>query len=794
MRPETLEAIEFGQVLDWLAELTHSGPGAQAALDLRPGLTPQEALAGWDLIGQARAALDVSEGPDLRDHSDLRPILSSLGPEGSRLDVREFRAVGLEAKASAQALAWLAPRAESSPGLAAIASGLSPFGELIDGIDRTFGPDGEILDSASPRLASLRREISSARSALSIKLGELIRSEEYRPLLMDELVTTRNDRFVIPVRASATGKNRGMVHDWSNSGATAYLEPMETVEDNNRLALIKKEEKREIDRILTRLSSLCRELAPGLTQAGAALTKLDLTLAEARLARLWRAWPPAWAPGQGFDLVSARHPMLERRLSGLGRHMVPLDIAISPLKPLAVISGVNAGGKTVALKTLGLAVALSLCGIVPPVGEGSRLDFPRDMVTVMGDGQDLGSDLSTFSGHVKALGEALDAAGPGVLVLVDEIGSGTDPAEGAALGLAALERFLPSGALILAATHFHLIKSWAALTEGVVSISVNAASSGHPAYGLSYGAPGFSGGLVMARRLGLPGPLIDRAEGLLDDGQRRAMDLLKKLDEERAALSSERAALTAERALLERTRAEAGAEAGRLRQEHARLARELDSRVKSALAQTRLEREALKREIRETLAQGRRPDPVATSVSFARLEKALAGARPEGTPEGPNEPLARAAQGTEAFLPSLGRVGVVMDANEERDEYRVNVGGMTVKVGLSGLFKPRAADRKTARSGPLVLAPDPGGMTLSINLIGKTVDEAEAALEIEIDRAILRGQNRLTVIHGLGTGRLRRGISEYLRRHPQVLGFSQPGDIPGGAGVTEVELQGGEGR
>ncbi|MDR3134711.1 MAG: Smr/MutS family protein [Deltaproteobacteria bacterium] len=789
MRQETLSAIEYWSVLEWLSEVTQSEPGSAAALSLSPTLSPQESMANWDLVGQARAALDISEGPDLRDHLDLSPILSTLGPEGARLDIAELKLVGLEAKTSSAASGWLASFLESSPALAVIAGKLAPFHELMKSLDLSLGPEGEILDSASPRLASLRQEMSSARAALSLRLSELIRSEEYKPLLMDELVTTRNGRFVIPVRASATGKKRGLVHDWSNSGATAYLEPMETVDDNNRLALLQKEEKREIDRILTRLSSACRENSHCLALAGEALTLLDLTLAEAKLARLWRAWPPAWAPGQGIMLTGAKHPLLERRLASQGRHMIPLDIAIDPRKPLMVISGVNTGGKTVALKTLGLVVALSRAGLVPPVGEGSYLDFPSEMVTVMGDSQDLDSDLSTFSGHVKALGEALDIAGPGVLALVDELGSGTDPAEGAALGLAALERLLSSGALVIAATHFHLIKSWAALTEGVVSVSVKTGSSGQPSYGLSYGAPGFSGGLAMARRLGLPGELVDRAEGLLDSGHREAINLLRKLDEERGALAAERASLELAGRELEKVKAETATQAARLFEDYNRKAREMEAKVKSALAQNRLERETLKREIREALGQRRKVDPVATAMAFANLENALAEARPEFHQASDHEPLEAAHVGSLAYLPSLGRQGQVVDANVVRDEYRVSVGGLTFKVRLAELFKPPDdCGKPQGRHSELSYAPSPAEPSLSVNLIGMTVSEAETALEKEIDRAILSGQSRITVIHGLGTGRLRRGVIDYLRRRKDVAAFRSPSEIPGGAGVTEVDL------
>lgn len=774
--------------MDWLAELAHSEPGAQAAVALTPDLSPAQALENWALIGEARAALSLSESPDLRDHHDLTEILSSLGPEGARLNLDELKLVGEEAKTSALALGWLKGFSESSPKLSAIAAKLASFDEIVSAVARTIGPDGEILDGASPRLASLRQEISGARSALSLRLGELVRSEEYKPLLMDDLVTTRNDRFVIPVRASAAGRGRGLVHDWSNTGATAYLEPLETVEDNNRLAKLKREELREIDRILASLSALCREQAPLLRAAGQALTLLDLTLAEARLASQWRAWPPDYVPGQGFALVGARHPVLERRLQAEGRRMVSLDLNLRPDRPVLVISGVNAGGKTVALKTFGLVLAAAASGLVPPLAEGSVIDFPSDVLTVMGDGQDLSADLSTFSSHVKALGEVLEAAGPGILILVDELGSGTDPAEGAALGLAALERLLSSGALVMAATHFNLIKSWAALTDGVESVSVNAKTSGQPAYGLSYGAPGYSGGLVMARRLGLPSSLVDRAESLLDDGQRLTIELARKLDEERGKIQAEREEVAEAKGRMERLEAQMKEQSVRRTEEHNRLVSGLDKQIKSALANNRREQAALKDEVRKALAENRPVDPVAAALAWSKMEKELSQARPEYLKEKDLQPVDSVSVGDVVLVSSFNSQGLVKAVNRERDEYAVEIGGLTVKVGLAELMKPQKEKKKEKSFPSLFLDVGPVEHVLTLNLVGQTVDEAETAIDKEIDRALISGQERLTIIHGVGSGRLRQGVINHLRRHRLVRSFFSPRDVPGGAGITEVEL------
>ena len=787
-REATLEALEFQSVLERLAEETASEPGSEAAREIQPDLTPERILASWALIGEVRAVLDTRDAPDLRDHLDLAELLARLAPEGARLDPAELALVGLEAQTSTLAKAWIREVSPEAPLLAEAASDLGDFSDLVRILSQTLGPDGEILDSASPRLARLRQELSSSRHALAARLSELMRSESFQPILMDELVTTRNDRFVLPVRASAAGKKRGLVHDWSKSGATAYLEPLETVEDNNRLAMIKREEGREIERILVKISADCREMAPDLIKAGASLTRLDVVLAEARLAREWRAWAPDYAPGEGISLLRARHPLLERRLRTSGRAMVPLDIELSPKKPLTVVSGMNTGGKTVALRTLGLLMVMALAGLPLPVAEGSRVDFPRDVITVMGDNQDMDSDLSTFSGHLKALGEVLGAAGPGTLVIIDELGSGTDPAEGAALGLAILERLRSSGALIIAATHFHLIKSWAALCDDVESVSVNASSGGRPVYGLSYGAPGYSGGLRTARLLGLDPVLVDRAESYLDDGHRRSIEILRRLDFERGALAAERADFQERLKALEREGAAREAEHRRKIEALNKLSAEQAAAVKSQLARNRREFDLLKNELKEAIKTGAKPDMVKLSLERARQDRELSAVKPALVASESGRPLSDVREGVAARVGSLGLEGVITAVNHDRGECTVDSGGLKVKVGLSDLLEPFKPARQ--REGPAFHSIDLSdrGPGLSINLMGQTVDEAESVIDREIDRALLDGRDKLTIIHGLGTGRLKKGVWGHLKRHPQVKRFFSPDNLPGGAGVTEVEL------
>ncbi len=790
MDQNTLHILEYEAALERLSEETHSEAGRMASLALLPTLAPEEILRSWTLVGEGREILSEGASPDLGEHLDLAVILEPLKVEGAMLDVEELAAVACEARCAKGAKSFFASVAEAAPGLAAMAAELAVFPELIEAIERAIGPDGEILDTASPELARLRLEQAATRHGLTARLTGLMRSDDFRHIVQDELITTRSDRFVVPVRASAAGQKRGLVHDWSKTGATAFLEPLEAVEDNNKLSLLKRREKAEIERILRRLSGASQQAAPELLRSGAILTRLDVIMAQARLARAWNAVRPEYVPGEGFDLRQARHPLLMRRLALEKRQMTPLDLVMEPQKPIVVISGLNTGGKTVAMKTLGLNVLLAKTGLHLPAAEGSRLDFPDEVVAVMGDEQDLASDLSTFSGHVRSLQKILSEARPGFLALLDEIGSGTDPAEGAALGLAVLEKLSASGALVMAATHYQLIKTWAALNEKAASVAVNSSDSGQPLYGLSYGAPGFSGGLNMARRLGLAEDLVEKAESYLDDGQRRAMELLAKLDEERSRLIQAREELTEREMALARTEALLREERKREAEDFARRAQAQNRNITEALASARREFEELKSEMRKAIINRDSSGQVRFSEKKAALDKRLRSARPEA-PAG-EKPLGEVREGATVLVGKLGREAVVRSVSADGREVWVDMGGLNVKVSKGDLFapqapaaSPRSASHKRVVSVTVTPAESFG---FSINLLGQTVEEATEAIEKEIDRALRSGQKTLHVIHGYGTGRLRNGVRGFLKSHPRVREFERAPQNAGGDGVTVVAL------
>ncbi|MDL2259750.1 Smr/MutS family protein [Deltaproteobacteria bacterium OttesenSCG-928-K17] len=784
----TLSILEYNEALQRLAQETHSEAGRLAALALTPELTVEDILESWALISEGREVLNLGDSLDLAAHIDLTEVLEPLKVEGSMLGVDELRAVGFEARCARAAKTFFAAAEEAAPGLAALAVGLTSLPDLIDGIERTIGPDGEILDSASTELARLRLEQASTRQGITSRLTNLMQDNSFRHLVRDELITTRSDRFVVPVRAGAAGAGRGLVHDWSKTGATAFLEPLEVVEDNNKLGLLKRKEKAEIERILRRLSNDCRAAAAELIISGGILTRLDLILAQARLARIWSALAPDYRPGGGVYLRQARHPLLMRRLQEKGGRMTPLDLNINSENPVMVISGLNTGGKTVAMKTLGLNLLLAKAGLHLPVGEGSFIDFPEKIIAVMGDEQDLSSDLSTFSGHVKSLNRVLSLARPGVLVLLDEIGSGTDPAEGAALGLAVLEELRGSGALVMGATHYQLIKTWAALTDGVVSVAVNASDSGQPLYGLTYGSPGFSGGLKMARRLGLPEELVSRAESYLDDGQRRAMELLAKLDDERGRLALEREGLEEQRLALARAEAALREQTRREADEWERKARVQNQAVTEALARNRREFEDLKQEMRKALAGKDTAGQISLSERKARLDQSLRDVRPQAVST--EKPLTEIRAGDQVMVGRLGRKALVLSVNTEKGEALVEAGGLNVKAPLTDLFPPPQESGRKQQTVSVTISPARrDNASLELNLLGHNVEDALDAINKELDRAVLDHRQKVYIVHGFGTGRLRQGIRQFLKNHPRVKNFERAPQNAGGDGVTVVTIE-----
>lgn len=787
-----MKILEYQGLLGMLAEKALSPPGAGAALALSPDSDAAQAQTSWRLTEEARALITQKGLPDIGGHLDVSPYLEHLLKPGASLGPEELNLIGQEAQAIEAAWDYFQGAAAVAPGLGELAARLVPESDLSDRLRRSLGPEGEVLDTASPALARLRAEQTVTRQALVGKLNGLMQTSRFRNFIQDELVTDRGGRFVVPVKAAAVSSASGLVHDWSQSGATAFLEPLEAVEDNNRLGLARRREREEIQRILADLSRRCAQAAPGLLASGRILTELDLYLAKAELAKALNAVAPECVPGAGLYLKGARHPLLARHLSQKGLRITPLDIMLNPAEPMLIISGLNTGGKTVALKTLGLLMLMAKSGLMIPAGPDSRLDLMSELLVVIGDEQDLAADLSTFSGHVKSLIKVLRQVTPDTLVLLDELGSGTDPAEGSALALAVLSRLRDSGAYVLAATHYQQVKAWAMVTDKVVIAAVNTGADGRPAYGLSYGHPGFSGGLAMARRLGFEEELITLAESYLDDGERETSALLARLDTERGALAAARADFEEQAAKLARAEQELTQERRRLTDEYHRLGDKVNREARGALARAEAEFASMKSELKAALAQA----PATGQEGLARwkmeldLKKAqtvkdLKKSLPQPIDDG--RPLSQVRPGDRVLVKKLGKVGLV--AGLEKNEALIQADGLNIRARLRDLYAPPQPGRQPpARFNYTLIQGETADVGLSLNLLGRTVEEALAAIDKGLDQASLKGRSSLSIIHGFGTGRLRQAVRGYLKGHPLVKDFKAAENRGGGEGVTVVEL------
>jgi DNA mismatch repair protein MutS2 len=778
---DSLRLLEFPKLVAQLAGLTQTVPGRTLALELRP-FSGRPAMD--TALAEAAEAMRLlaENGPlPLGDGDDLAPLLEPLHVEGVRLPVEALTAVRAALEAAAACRAVLAGNS-SWPLLGGHAARLAAMSPLVTAIRRSIGPRGEILDSASSELARLRRETQVVRSRLKRQLEGMLTDERYAGVFQEALITDRNSRYVLPVRADYSGRLRGFVHDVSASGQTLYVEPAATLEGNNRLQTLLRDEQREEERILLQLTATVRAAQTELLDNQSILAVLDLRQAIARLARQLDAVVPQLVDQPLLDLAGARHPLLVLRH---GAAVVPIELRLAASDRVLIISGPNTGGKTVALKTAGLLVLMARAGLPLPCAPGSRL-FPfNPVVADIGDGQSIEASLSTFSGHLVRLRELLAGAGPRSLALLDELGTGTDPGEGGALALAVLDRLRQTGARTIATTHLHLIKGYAHLEDGVENAAVEFDTATlQPSYRLHYGIPGASHAFTIARRLGLPEELLERAEGYLGHGERTGLVVLERLQALRAALDEElHAAGTLRRQ----------AEHEQIRQRQLREA--LEDRQRAILDEVRQRGGRLLGEAETRLKALFREAGADTATLPARERARLTGELRALRHNLPTVPAAAPGEVPETvvvnellFVTALGvdaRVVNIAGANVE-----LEFGGKRLRQPLVALrqYRPPRMAPPAARGAKLRDRVSRRVFQPRLLLIGKRVDEALALTAAFLDEALLHGENRLQIVHGAGEGVLRRAIREFLASRSDVTNFGAAEIRDGGDNVTVVEL------
>jgi DNA mismatch repair protein MutS2 len=736
---------------------------------------------------------------------DVAPLLASLEAAGGAGSPEEFRPIVRAARACDAVRRFLA-KAES-PHLSARREHLPVFEPLLAHAARLFGADGLLRDDASPALAGARSKLRRRRTEVSRQLEKIL--GERHEAIGDAVVVMRNDRYCLPVLASSRGRVPGIVHDRSGSGQTVFVEPLEVIEANNDLAMLAAEERREVERLLGEFGRAVLAEADALLDAVDALAGLDALEARVAFGEMGEGRLAEISDDGNWTLVGARHPLLDARFEKLRRRVlgesrersdaVALDFELAADRRLLVVSGPNAGGKTVVLKTAGLFSMLTQCGIPIPAAAGTRLPVFRAIRTEIGDAQAILSDRSTFSSSMERLASILAEAEPDTLALIDEIGGATDPEEGSAIAIALLEAFVDRGGRALVTTHLSAIKSFAAARPDALCAAMEFDDgTGRPNYRLHPGLAGRSHALSVARERGFPEPVIERAVEILGEAWQRR---------ERAETEAEQAIerLRAGQVQLDLEREQAKKENERLVAERRKLAEERARMLAEGLEGFERARGELARRVEKELEVARADASRLARVSAARIvEEAALAAQAE-----PVVAMAREAEEEIARSVEIGRRARVRGLNAEGlvvafdgDWAQMDIQGKRLRVRrgeleplVAGAGKRETEDgRRGHRSTDVYRLPspvsrEPEGPTSEVNVIGSRLDEAIDAAEKALDQALMSGAARLRVIHGHGTGRLRDGLREHFRNHRSVAGLKAADAREGGNGATILELR-----
>ena len=781
MPEQTLTALEFPGVLGVVQEYAASALGRNFLARLQPVSDLASIRAKFQEIHELQDLTSREGDLPLADFPDLSPWLAKALVRGSLLPPEAFNDI-LQVLRLARKLRQFLNLGDAYPRLTALAGPLHDLASLRDAIKQCISPHNFILDQASPELHAVRRELSQTREGLNRQIKQNFFGSEYHDALQTTTISQRHGRYVIPIKADHKGAIPGIIHDQSQTRATLFIEPLAIVEQNNQLNLLGNREKREEEAVLRRLTDLVRNQMEEIREILAGLAQVDGLQAKAHFARSFKAREPIWRSKPGVDLRQARHPLLvqRRRENPRNPEVVPIDLQLNPEQRFLIISGANAGGKTVALKTLGLLTLMVQSGIPIPVAEGSEF-HPFDQVFAdIGDPQDLHQDLSTFSAHLKRALDMLQNLPERALVLLDELGTATDPTEGGALALALLQAFDIRGAYGAATTHIPLIKSFALKQPGFENVAVIFdEETRKPTYRLAYGVVGASNALKIAREMGLSPEILEQAEGYLDQEELRAYRLLAEVEAAQQQLAYEQEKLAEREAELEQKKQELEQELQVLKEKQERWRQEAQARAAESIRKAEAEfKEIVKRlkEGQESWGRLRQEFSAQQAQLLHDLTPKARSAKTEAPEYGP---------GQKVFLPALGLSGKVLAAAGRDGRLEVQVRKVKLRVlpeEITSLTGETEAAARDAISRGRHLPPE---WLPSLNVVGLRVDEALPLVDRLLDQAMLHGQEKVDIIHGVGTGKLKAAVWDYLKHHRAVKDM-HGGDNPG---VTVVELR-----
>jgi DNA mismatch repair protein MutS2 len=801
------DVLEFDKLRELLRLRTTCAPGQRAVNALEPGMERTALESAFALIREAAEWLRAGRELGFGALADPQSWLDRIEGPGMALEPGEF----LDAASLLETAGWLRQQFQEEaarfPLLAAKAAWLGDFREVHAAIRRCVLPNGEINDGASAALRRIRTNIAETRDTIQKSLKQILRARNAEA--GEDYVTLRNDRFVIPVRAENRRTIPGVVHGASATGQTVFMEPLETVESNNQLVQLAEDEATEILRILLELTEKLQMIRGPLLAAAGTIAELDGIFARARFARDFDAARPEFSPTNELRLEGARHPVLEDKLRKENRAIVPMTLTLGGEERVLVISGPNTGGKTVALKTTGMA-ALSAQSGIPVAAQRVVLPIFDRVLVDIGDEQSIAADLSTFSAHMLNLKAMLEEATPRSLVLVDEMGTGTAPEEGAALAVALLDEFRAKNCIVLATTHHDRLKTYASTTQGVVNAAVEFDDVNlRPTYRLMVGVPGGSSGIAIAKRLGIAAGIIERARSLLSPESREAADLIAYLHRSRDELDRMQKQMTAERHALEEEQKKLRTEwverqqkrIKELEAQFADMQKRFDenvARVVEAVKERELRAQVEKTARRKMLdvrgeAREELNAAVVQTISESQTDLGIHGASLEAVSTDRLQPGAK--------IRVRGFSKPVVLRRIDGSSAEIEAGPLRMKVALDEITGIETVGQVSARSAAGAgLAPPASNFTVTsrsreaggsdeINVIGMTVEEATERLDKFLDDAALAHKGRIRIIHGHGTGALRKGIGAFLASHPLVEKHSFESEEHGGKAITIVELQ-----
>lgn len=785
------KTLELDKVLARAVQLCACRETKEMMQDLQPCETPEDERYALEQTNAINSLLIKNGSPRFGSVSEVRRVVAHA-QKGGILSMGELLEIAATLRNFAGLSQWYGLSEHDMMPTDDLFYSLAPQPVLERQISDSIISPEEMADTASTTLADLRRKIRQTEDSIRTKLDAIIKNSTTNKFLQDAVVSLRNGRYVVPVRAEYRGEVGGVIHDVSSSGATVFVEPTAVVEANARIMQLRAQEQEEITRILSAFSAQVGSLEPQFSYSYDAMLKIDLLLAKARLAIEQGAFMPAVSDTIHFKLNKARHPLIDKK------KVVPVDIALGDEYDTLVITGPNTGGKTVSLKTAGLLNAMAQYGFLIPAHESSVVCNFREYLVDIGDEQSIEQSLSTFSGHMKRISGILELAGHGTLALLDELGAGTDPAEGAALAVSILEQLRRQGSLLMATTHYAEMKVYALETPGVVNASCEFnVETLMPTYKLSVGVPGKSNAFLISSKLGIPQNIIDAARSHMSNDDKRLDSVLAQLDDLKLQLKvaqgdAEKARYEAEHALesAEKKRDELIKKGEQELEDARRRAHDLMQSVQNeAYALTDELRRIQKDEKTNAAQRAVRAREIARKDTETLLKKT------DSKPKPAREfvPLKEVQIGQEVLIAELNQLATVTARPDRNGMVEVRAGIMKTKVPLSGLCVPDKMDKRPAReprrSSTRVQLDKSRKASMEINLLGYTVDEALAEVDKFLDSGMLRGQQTLYIIHGNGTGALRTAIQKHLRTHKAVKSF-RPGRYGEGEnGVTVVELK-----